>query len=1329
MHKVLIKILGSVLTIVVLFTSIWVLQTKIGFVSQGTAAQCWEAGCCGFTLVYNQWSCQTNENSGLCALVGEVPQWTCTSTGKTYPSLFACEAEKSAGLCAGTCEQQCLGGWARQCVQTQGTVNCSNPDDNTCYGDVYAVQCTSLNGGRDCSSSNGTVDRRSCWVGGSSSPPPGGNPPPPPPSGCPDGTPWYTCTAGSCANSTPGVGTCGQCPSSCPVNYYAKTAVVFFEDVNNDGDWDYNAGERRISRNSTCTGNNTYSVPGVELYVDGNVVSQGCNIGNGEGDSTPTTTSWSCDLNSGTGWTNGGALPVDNSCVRVESVNCSRCDAQPDGVTYCVSDRAEGIVCDGNYDHCSGGNGYVKNGPLDIVKRQVGLHTFNVVVPSGWIRSNDDPYQFSVNFSNSDSSQVRCNAGLTAIGLVRDLNKSCGITSSAQSLSPPNQIGSSDSITLSAYGTSGSTTTVPTRLLIAKSDYTQWTNPPAGLIQLGPYSGRYYYLFRNSPIIANHGFETNSTSPWFANTGGGLSAFFTFVDGNTPPNGSRYVAAVGRNGDVDPYIQSEVIDMGEDVSGKTYTISFDIKSHSSATRLDNRTRIQRYPMGNGGWNAHIWLSNIQVQPYWTTVTRTATFPANSVYSDEVRILLYPPGYAENGGNYYQRIYIDNFKIERVADTNAFNCTTSSSVACNDTVTLTNLPTGNYKVHCDLPTDPQKVSGNPNCTFNGGTEACSGWDDAGALDNYSFSVTCSPACGQTAGCGTSDSGNPSSTPAIRVTPHNGSSTTLVASSTTNVQMQNVAAANHGRMTFNWDTPTSDALSDEYELYVWDRTWQASDINAVISASSGLAWGSCNADVCKYRINRNTSSSTHSQVHVAVPSATYRLRVGVRAVNTTCSAYTGSNQNSGWLQRNFNLVSTMSGYIYEYAGSCSATGLPTINLSSGDSTGAVSNRTQAVGITSAINSTGTVDTTSHNILNVPYSPSASWGDNAVTLAITNNNPESAYVCACNAVSGNPTTCQRTGRVSPSAGNHFYLAQYDLSNGPWWQIFNGLGYGGNGVNSLVPDSCAGEAGCTEYVSIKDTDTTEDSAGALLTQASGITAGESGFWAVDRDPDSNQPVATDVNFSAVNSEPEDYAYFAGQHDLTGTQLPADVSQRTQLTGGYTEDDGTRVYHRAGDLTISPGSGQQWSISNNEKIIIFVNGNLTFRDDGLSTEQFFNVPQSAYLGFIVSGNIIVDRSVGHDITDSNYATLTPNLTGVFVANNIIIESDNNPSTQDKKFVGEGTFVGWTGISLNRDFDDGAIARRFHNSSPTETFIYRPAFLENTPESMLSPGIVWQEIN
>jgi hypothetical protein len=179
-------------------------------------------------------------------------------------------------------------------------------------------------------------------------------------------------------------------------------------------------------------------------------------------------------------------------------------------------------------------------------------------------------------------------------------------------------------------------------------------------------------------------------------------------------------------------------------------------------------------------------------------------------------------------------------------------------------------------------------------------------------------------------------------------------------------------------------------------------------------------------------------------------------------------------------------------------------------------------------------------------------------------------------------------------------------------------------------------------------------------------------------------------------------------------------------------------------------------------------------------------VEEGSYLGFIVRGDVIIQPTVGRqnkrlldisDISEESHLLFdttgppcwddngTPRglttenrclnlgscnnsergtIQGVFFANGRIVVNRNpagllgavgsqtcganNRRLPDKKFIGEGTFVGWSGIGLYRDFDDHcSFTRSWNSRSATETFIYRPDFLINVPDWMRRPIRLRQE--
>jgi len=243
-----------------------------------------------------------------------------------------------------------------------------------------------------------------------------------------------------------------------------------------------------------------------------------------------------------------------------------------------------------------------------------------------------------------------------------------------------------------------------------------------------------------------------------------------------------------------------------------------------------------------------------------------------------------------------------------------------------------------------------------------------------------------------------------------------------------------------------------------------------------------------------------------------------------------------------------------------------------------------------------------------------------------------------------------------------------------------------------------------------------------------------------------------------------EDYEYFYGlipqnrMRNLGGNIANyANCGDLACVTGTLTISDDT-------DITISGGG----------KYTIFVDGDLNIGDAfGNFGETYaanrtprITVTPGSYLAFIVRGNINIRPQVGYvneniyydpgnnqlllvgnssfpKFGDENVACTSGGhqeigvIQGVFIANGKITVQSNgkssNPSrlaavgskncpvgvVPDKKFVGEGTFVGWSGVELQRDFDDRcSFTKAWNARHPTEVFNYRPDFMQNAPEWM-----------
>lgn len=199
-----------------------------------------------------------------------------------------------------------------------------------------------------------------------------------------------------------------------------------------------------------------------------------------------------------------------------------------------------------------------------------------------------------------------------------------------------------------------------------------------------------------------------------------------------------------------------------------------------------------------------------------------------------------------------------------------------------------------------------------------------------------------------------------------------------------------------------------------------------------------------------------------------------------------------------------------------------------------------------------------------------------------------------------------------------------------------------------------------------------------------------------------------------------EGYDFFYRRSELGSSPTDSFATQHNGALKPGTEG----VHYSAQDLVIQ----DPWSVSAAESYVVFVDGNLTIENPS-DFATLIEVEEGGFLAFIVRGNITFAANVGH----TNLATQTPNIEGIYIAENqIIVRTNEDPAVGDRRFIGAGSFVGWSGVDLQRDFADfgsGGSGATFNLTIPTETFIYRPDMVLSTPDFMLSPRSIWQETN
>jgi hypothetical protein len=277
-------------------------------------------------------------------------------------------------------------------------------------------------------------------------------------------------------------------------------------------------------------------------------------------------------------------------------------------------------------------------------------------------------------------------------------------------------------------------------------------------------------------------------------------------------------------------------------------------------------------------------------------------------------------------------------------------------------------------------------------------------------------------------------------------------------------------------------------------------------------------------------------------------------------------------------------------------------------------------------------------------------------------------------------------------------------------WFQIAGGSIFAalssGTAVQVDIPTSTCTEPTCKPYLITRDSNNTVGSAGSVVT----------GGGIVDDGGYTTQGTSNlVVTGSPITRVTENYAYFYRRYSIglnpvsdftVGGNEPSNAQKPTY-------DENKKYYYSSSSMTIN----DLWDVAAGESYVIFVNGNLRFTDPS-TLRQLTNVANGGMLAFIVSGDIIVDDSVGNLANSS-----TSNLEGIFIADGeIIIESVS--SGADRRFNGEGTFIGWSGIDLQRSLSDTN-----NQTIPAERFTYRPDMVENTPQEMKRSQIIWQETN
>lgn len=657
-----------------------------------------------------------------------------------------------------------------------------------------------------------------------------------------------------------------------------------------------------------------------------------------------------------------------------------------------------------------------------------------------------------------------------------------------------------------------------------------------------------------------------------------------------------------------------------------------------------------------------------------------------------------------------------------------SCTTGNNTACqtntavNDVSTV--LPAGSYKALCDVPNAPTPCSGDPLCTYEGGSKDCSGWTSCSDSDNVSFSV---------AQC----EFKPITINTTQLVADRGSTGTL-ADVTISWSQPDDSTTAYKLMLGLPPLDTSDAafvaaVSNTNPPYAvtLPKTQTAANPQEMTHRILAADW----AKIVEARLN-NSNSSDLQVVIIPIGSACTGVATG-----TTATA-----NLAGKAMLRAHIRDRRSGFLSCGAAPFDISTLPPEIAIPQSSLVLTANPNGGMRFTPSGSATST------EILAPPGGGDWTTGAAGVevelkTGALNFGIVGTDYTCIC----GANQACTQTG-VNPTLPQ-LMLVSFNLAAvRNWWQGLSGLLLAKSDINNILPvDDDSKPIACTE----------ENRADCWPYQSRSpqfVIGGDSGF-----------PLAGSIsNALAIPLSSErtnETTYGANIPPATSTQILNRVAYKElhdQVAGlttikpesaGYIASGippaATGYYSIPGPVTFSPTAVVE--IPATQKVVFFIDGNLTITDPRPvgSSDVITRVAPGGFLGFIVTGDITIQDSVGTALTGASPTILgTPqilasravpndtnnvNLEGVFIADRMLTIAGKGPTflggVANKRFVGAGIFIGRSGVTLGRSLIEELDTNTFLQAgySPAELFIHRPDMVVNTPIELQSMDTTYEE--
>jgi len=255
-------------------------------------------------------------------------------------------------------------------------------------------------------------------------------------------------------------------------------------------------------------------------------------------------------------------------------------------------------------------------------------------------------------------------------------------------------------------------------------------------------------------------------------------------------------------------------------------------------------------------------------------------------------------------------------------------------------------------------------------------------------------------------------------------------------------------------------------------------------------------------------------------------------------------------------------------------------------------------------------------------------------------------------------------------------------------------------------IPFTCVETDGCKPYLSLLDEAGTIDSSGMLSLATGTYDLGvRSGNQHEGIDEEGVERLA-----ETYTGKRQDFDYFLRLYEFPLNPVSDFMSEEVGSKPTSLPVNGVNAYFQGEGRNLIIDNS--WGVGAGEELVVFVEGDLVIRGAGTRVQ----VAEDGFLAFIVEGDIIIEPEVG--VTESETEGVVE---GVYVANGSLnVESAGG---NDLRFVGEGSFVGWGGVFLKRDFGDNR-----NNTGPVEIVKFRPDLVINAPEEMMRSKVLWQEV-